>query len=120
MKFGEVRMTIKEERRDGVAVLSVKGKMLGGPETAALHQKVKDLLAEGVKKVVIDLSGVKWLNSSGLGVLMGAMTSVRNAGGELKLSGVTDKVESLFMITKLITIFDTYDSVDEAVASFEG
>jgi|YelNatPaOPRAMG01_1025707.scaffolds.fasta_scaffold00001_179 anti-sigma B factor antagonist len=112
-------MTIKEERRDGVAVLVVKGKMMGGPETAALHQKVKELIGEGVKKVVIDLSGVKWLNSSGLGVLMGAMTSLRNAGGDLKLSGVTDKVQSLFMITKLITIFDTYDTPEEAVAAFQ-
>ncbi|MDZ7373873.1 MAG: STAS domain-containing protein [candidate division KSB1 bacterium] len=112
-------MTIKEEKRDGIAVLTVKGKMMGGPETAALHQKVKDLIAEGVKKVVIDLSGVKWLNSSGLGVLMGAMTSLRNAGGDLKLSGVTDKVQSLFMITKLITIFDTYDTPEEAVAAFQ-
>jgi anti-sigma B factor antagonist len=115
----EVTMTIKEERRDGVAVLVVKGKMMGGPETAALHQKVKELIGEGVKKVVIDLSGVKWLNSSGLGVLMGAMTSLRNAGGDLKLSGVTDKVQSLFMITKLITIFDTYDTPEEAVAAFQ-
>jgi anti-sigma B factor antagonist len=112
-------MTIKEQRRDGVAVLVVKGKMMGGPETAALHQKVKELIGEGVKKVVIDLSGVKWLNSSGLGVLMGAMTSLRNAGGDLKLSGVTDKVQSLFMITKLITIFDTYDTPEEAVAAFQ-
>ncbi|HFE53382.1 MAG TPA: anti-sigma factor antagonist [Bacteroidetes bacterium] len=112
-------MTIKEERYGDVVVLAPKGKMMGGPETQALHDRVKQLIEEGVRKVVIDLKDVKWLNSSGLGVLMGAMTSLRNAGGDLKLARVTEKVQSLFMITKLITIFDTYDDVDEAVKSFQ-
>jgi anti-sigma B factor antagonist len=58
------------------------------------------------------------MNSSGLGALMGSLTTTRNAGGELKLANVTEKVQSLFMITKLITIFSTYDSVEDAVGDF--
>ena len=58
------------------------------------------------------------MNSSGLGTIMGSLTTMKNAEGELKLANVTDKVKSLFMITKLITMFDTYDSVAEAVSSF--
>ena len=102
-----------------VMVLDVRGKLMGGPETIAVHDKVKVLAEEGKKKVIIDLSHVAWMNSSGLGTMMGCLTSLKNAGGELKLSGVTEKVKSLFIITKLITIFDTYDTVDDAVKSFE-
>lgn len=111
-------MAIKEQMRGDVAVVTLKGKLMGGPETQAIHEKVKELVENGVRKVAIDLGKVKWMNSTGLGALMGAMTTLRNHNGELKLANVTDKVQSLFMITKLITIFETYESVDEAVESF--
>lgn len=112
-------MALKEEIRGDVAIVALKGNLMGGSETTEVHDKVKELALTGVNKVVIDLSKVKWMNSTGLGALMGSMTTVRNAGGDLKLANVTDKVQSLFMITKLITIFDTFTSTDEAVASFE-
>lgn len=112
-------MSIKEKMRDDIAVLTLKGKLMGGSETTAVHTKVKELVERGTSKVVIDLGKVSWMNSSGLGALMGAMTSLRNANGDLKLARVTEKVKSLFMITKLITIFGTYDSVDEAVEAFQ-
>lgn len=101
-----------------VAVLELKGKLMGGPETAAIHEKVKDLVGNKVNKIVIDLGKVKWMNSSGLGALMGSLTTTKNSGGELKLAKVTEKVKSLFMITKLVTIFETFESIDEAVSSF--
>lgn len=101
-----------------VTVISVKGNLMGGPETVAIHEKVKELIDNNVKKIVIDLAKVKWMNSSGLGTMMGCLTSLKNANGELKLSGVAEKVKSLFMMTKLITIFETYDTVEEAVADF--
>lgn len=102
-----------------VAVVEVKGKLMGGPETSAVHTTVKDLVQDGVKKVVIDIGKVSWMNSTGLGAMMGSMTSLRNAEGDLKLARVTEKVRSLFMITKLITIFETYDSVEKAVDAFK-
>ena len=111
-------MTIKEKMHGDVAVIELKGKLMGGPETQEIHDKVKELVAAGTKKVVINLAKVKWMNSSGLGALMGSMTSLRNADGDLKLANVTEKVQSLFMITKLITIFETYHSVDKAIESF--
>jgi len=112
-------MQIAEQRQGDVVVLSLKGKLMGGPETQAVHEKVKELAENKVTKVVIDLGNVKWMNSSGLGALMGSLTTTRNAGGELKLANVTEKVQSLFMITKLITIFSTHDSVEDAVGAFE-
>jgi len=111
-------MQINEQHQGDVTILSLKGKLRGGPETQAIHEKVKELTESKSLKVVIDLGKVKWMNSTGLGAIMGSLTTLRNAGGDLKLANVTEKVQSLFMITKLITIFDTHDSVDEAVASF--
>jgi anti-sigma B factor antagonist len=113
------RMAIKEKIQGDVAVLTLSGKLMGGPETMEVHEKVKELVGKNIKKIVVDLGKVKWMNSSGLGALMGSMTTTKSAGGELKLTNVTDKVQSLFMITKLITIFETFDSVEEAIASFK-
>lgn len=110
-------MKIKEKIETNVAVLSLHGKMMGGPETTALHDHIRGLMKDGINKVVIDLGGVKWINSSGLGVLMAAMTTLKNSEGQMKLANVTEKVESLLMITQLIRIFETFDSVDRAIAS---
>jgi len=110
-------MKIKEKIENHVAILSLSGKMMGGPETTALHDHIRGLMNDGVKNVVIDLGGVKWINSSGLGVLMAAMTTLKNADGQMKLANVTEKVESLLMITQLMRIFQTYDSIDRAVSA---
>lgn len=104
---------------NGVAIIEVKGNLMGGPETLEVHETIKAQIEKGVKKAVIDLSKVKWMNSTGLGTIMGCLTSLRNAGGDLKLSGVTEKVKSIFMITKLLTLFETYNSAQEAAQAFE-
>lgn len=111
-------MNIEVKEFDDVVLLGVKGNMMGGPETIAIHDKVKELIDQNKIKVVIDLSHVKWMNSSGLGTMMGCLTSLKNSDGDLKLCGVTEKVKSLFMITKLITLFETYPNTDDAVNAF--
>ena len=112
-------MKIKEKIEGKVAILTLSGNMMGGPETQEVHEKIKSLLADNLKKIVIDLGGVKWMNSSGLGILMAALTSVEQSDGELKLACVADKVQSLLMITQLMKIFQTFETVDRAVANFE-
>ena len=112
-------MKFKEEIIDDVAVVYLKGNLMGGDETQVIKEHVNSLLSDDVKKVVMDLSKVKWINSSGLGVLMAAMTSLRNSGGNLKLASVAEKVQSILMITQLIKIFETYESVDRAIASYK-
>jgi anti-sigma B factor antagonist len=112
-------MAVKEKIQGDVAVLQVSGKLMGGDETKEVHEMVKSLLADGLKKVVIDVSKVKWLNSSGLGMLISCLTSVTSAEGKLKIAGATEKINSLFMITKLITVFDSYETVDRAMATFK-
>ena len=112
-------MSVKTEVKGDVAVIQVKGKLMGGAETDECHVCVKDFIAGGNKNIVADLSHVKWVNSKGLGMLMACFTSLKNAGGEFKIAGATEKTKSLLMITKLLTIFECYDKVDEAVASFK-
>jgi anti-sigma B factor antagonist len=111
-------MNVDVKEHGAVNVLKIRGNLMGGPETIAVHDKVKELIDQNKKQVVIDLSNVKWMNSSGLGTIMGCLTSLSNAEGDLKLCGVTEKVKSLFMITKLITLFETFSTVDEAVNAF--
>lgn len=112
-------MKIKEKVEGTIAILTVSGNMMGGPDTVALHDKVKGLIADNMKNVVIDLKGVKWMNSSGLGVLMSCFGSLQQAGGTLKLASVAEKVQSIFMITKMIEFFETFENADRAVASFD-
>lgn len=111
-------MKIKEKYHGKVAVLDIRGDLMGGPDTQQIHEKVKLLLSEGFVSIVIDLGHVKWMNSSGLGVLMSCLTSTKEKEGRLIIANATEKVESLLMITQLTKVFHNYDSVDKAVASF--
>lgn len=112
-------MKIKEKIENHVAVLTLSGKMMGGPETTALHDHIRGLINDGLNKVVIDLGGVKWMNSSGMGVLMACTTTLKNSDGQLVLARVSDKVNSLLMITQLIKVFDTFETVERAIAKFD-
>ena len=112
-------MKIKEKIEGGVAILTLSGKMMGGPETQSVHDHIKGLISDGITNVVIDLGDVKWMNSSGMGILMASMTTLKNANGKLALARVTEKVESLLIITQLIKVFSSFETVDRAVASFK-
>ena len=112
-------MTIKEKMHGTVAVVSLKGNLRGEPETEELRDKIYSLLQEGFTRIVVDMKGVRWISSSGLGTLIAALTSVRNKSGDLRLANITEKVESLFAITQLVKVFKTYETVDRAVASFK-
>lgn len=112
-------MKMTDREQDGVVVLEPKGKIMGGPDASLLHDKLHDIIEQGKRRVVIDLGKVDWMNSTGLGILISSYTTLRNNQGELKLANVTDKIQSLLTITKLVTVFDAYDSVDEAVEAFK-
>ena len=112
-------MKLTSKEIGDVMVLEPKGKIMGGPDATLLHDQLHDFIDHGKKKVIIDLSKVDWMNSTGLGILIGGLTTMRNNKGDLKLVNVTERIKSLLVITKLITIFETFDSTDEAVASFK-
>jgi anti-sigma B factor antagonist len=111
-------MKLKIVERYEAVILEIKGNMMGGAEAGEFSDTLKKLLADGKKNIVVDLADVKFMNSSGLGMLISGMTSVKNAEGLFKLANITEKIASLLMVTKLITIFETFDSVDEALKSF--
>ncbi|MBI5868383.1 MAG: STAS domain-containing protein [candidate division Zixibacteria bacterium] len=111
-------MKLSFHEKNGVVILEPRGKIMGGPDATVLHDKLHDLIAEKKLKVVIDLSEVDWMNSTGLGILISGLTTLRNNQGDLKLASVTEKIQSLLTITKLVTVFEAYDSVDEAITSF--
>lgn len=112
-------MRLSDREQDGVVILEPKGKIMGGPDASLLHDKLYEFIEQNKKRVVIDLSQVDWMNSTGLGILISGYTTLRNTDGELKLANVTDKIQSLLTITKLVTVFESYDTVDEAVESFK-
>ncbi len=112
-------MNLSQREVGDVVVLELSGKLMGGPDATLLTEKLHELIDAGKSKVVADLRKVNWMNSSGLGILIGGLTTMRQNGGDLKLANVTDRIQSLLMITKLLTVFDTYGSADEAIASFQ-
>ena len=111
-------MKLSQQERDGVVILEPKGKILGGPDATLLKDHLQKLIDDGKTRVVIDLADVDYMNSTGLGILISTLTTLRKAQGELKLANVTEKIQSLLTITKLVTVFDDFESVDEAVAAF--
>jgi anti-sigma B factor antagonist len=111
-------MKLTSRQIGDVMVLEPKGKIMGGPDATILHDQLHEFIDQNKKKVVIDLAKVDWMNSTGLGILISGLTTLRNNGGELKLANVTEKIQSLLTITKLITVFECFDSVEDAVASF--
>ena len=111
-------MKLSAREAEGVTVLSLNGSVMGGPDASALNDELHKLAGKKKKKIVLDLSGVESMNSSGLGMLIGALTTMKNAGGELKIAAASDKISSLLTITKLTTVFELHTSVKKALASF--
>ncbi len=112
-------MKTKVSERYNAVIIELKGNVMGGEDTKEFNDLLHKLIDEGKKNVVVDLHDVKFMNSSGLGMLIGGLTTMKKADGTFRLSRVTDKIESLLIITKLITIFETYKSIEEAVESFK-
>ena len=111
-------MKIKVNEKYGAVIIELKGNVMGGDDTKEFNELLHKMIDEGKTNVIIDLANVKFMNSSGLGMMIGGLTSVKKANGRLVLANVTDKIESLLMITKLITIFETSESVDKAAQLF--
>jgi anti-sigma B factor antagonist len=111
-------MKIKTSEKYGAVVIELKGNVMGGDDTKDFNELLHKFLDEGKTHIVVDLGDVKFMNSSGLGMLIGGLTTMKKANGTLKLARVTEKIESLLIITKLVTIFEFYSTVEEAVNSF--
>lgn len=114
-------MALKLSTRDvqGVTVIEATGRIILGQETNDLRESVKGLLANGITKIVINLANVDFIDSSGLGALVGLYSTANSRGAKIKLASITKRFHELLTITKLLTVFDVYDSEAAAVASFK-
>ena len=112
-------MKIETRTIGDVTVLDCSGKITLGEGTMAVRNKVRDILKSDGKKIILNLVGVDYIDSSGVGELVGCYTTVRNAGGELKLLNLTQKVQDVLHVTKLYTVFDIRDDEFKAVKSFD-
>jgi anti-sigma B factor antagonist len=113
-----VTMKTSSRQIDGVTVLDLSGRITLGEGSVILRDTIRDLIGRGERKILLNLGDVTYIDSSGIGELVSAFTTVRNQGGELKLLNLTKKVHDLLQITKLYTVFDIKDDEATAIKSF--
>jgi anti-sigma B factor antagonist len=114
-----VALKFSSREVDGVAVLAMDGRIVLGEESNALREKVKALVAEGKKKIVLNMENVTFIDSAGLGTLVASHHSAKSQGTALKLCNLGAKFQEVLQITKLLTVFDVYNTESEAIASFK-
>ncbi len=112
-------MEIEERANAGVMILDLKGKLTIGEGDELLKDKVNSLIQQGHQKLLLNLEGVPYVDSAGLGEIVRTYTTVSRQGGKLKLLNLTKRIEDLLAITKLLTVFETFESEQEAVKSFQ-
>ena len=112
-------LAIASREVDGVTVLDLSGRITLGEGSVQLRDAIRDLIAKGQRRILLDLGEVNYIDSSGLGELVSAYTTVKNQGAALKLLKLTKKVHDLLQLTKLYTVFDIYDDEASAIASFK-
>lgn len=112
-------LTIQERQHGGVTIVDLAGKILIGETNRQMHDAIKRLVAEGKQHILLNLAKVTYIDSSGLGEMVAGFTTLKAAGGALKLYNVPEKVVSLMTITKLYTVFEIFEDEAAGVASFE-
>jgi anti-sigma B factor antagonist len=116
MHGGPMKYRIRED--GNVTVIDLSGKLMGGDDADVFRDLVYELLENGRKKVIVNLASLKWINSSGVGILITGYTTLRKNKGDLKLLNVSKKIESILYVTKLNLIFECYDDEHEAIRSY--
>ena len=111
-------INISERQAGDVTILDLEGKVTIGEGSVALRNAIRRLLGEGKNKILLNLGGVGYIDSSGIGELVSSFTAVNKEGGTLKLLNLTQKIQDLLAITKLLTVFDVYDAEGDALSSY--
>jgi len=112
-------LNIRERQAGDVTILDLEGKITIGEGSVSLRTAIRRLIEEGKKKILLNLAGVGYVDSSGIGELVSSYTTINREGGQLKLLKLTQKIKDLLTITKLLTVFDVYDEESEALNSFK-
>ena len=113
-----MKITTRRDREDGVTIVDLEGKLTIGEGDVQLREEIRDLLDDGVKKILVNMQGVKMMDSSGLGELVRTRASANSVDATIKLLHVEDKVQEVLEMTRLIGVFETFDDEIDAVASF--
>ena len=111
-------LDVKERQAGDVSILDLRGEVRIGEGSIALRDAIRNLTGAGKKKLLLNLAGVSYIDSSGIGELIANYTTVSRQGGQLKLLNLTDRIQNLLVITKLLTVFDVYENEAEALQSF--
>jgi len=111
-------MHIEERIRGEVAIVSLKGELVDNTDELVFQQKINSLKSDGITKLVVDLGKVNRINSKGLSVLISAVRTIRNAGGDIRFAQIDKHLTDIFVKTKLVQVFSTYESVGRALASY--
>ena len=112
-------MKIKQNPQGQIMVLEVSGKIMGGPDFDRFKGQITEVIENGFKDVILDMDGVPWINSTGLGILITGYHSLKAAEGSMSICNVKERVLSIFYISQLENIFKVFETLDEALASFE-
>lgn len=112
------KLATEQYEKAGVQVLSMKGSITLGSGDTTVRDMVKDLVAKGHKKILIDLGGVSFMDSTGLGEMVAAYSHAKGQQASMKLCNLTKKIDDLMQITQLASVFETYETMDQALASF--
>ncbi len=112
-------MKFNISERYNCVVVELKGKIMGGPDADVFKTELQKLIDAGKTKLIIDLENVKFMNSSGLGILIGGLTTMRKAGGDIKLANADKRISSLLMVSQLNTVFDHHLSLDSAIKAYD-
>ena len=112
-------LSVATRQLDGVTILDLSGRITLGEGSVQLRDAIRDLIGKGEKHILLSLGDVNYIDSSGIGELVSAFTSVKNQGGQLKLLNLTKKVKDVLQVTKLYTVFDIYDDEAHAIGSFK-
>jgi len=113
-----INLYIDQRRNADVTILDLKGRIRIGGNAVALHRSIRSLVLEKKTQIILNLAGVTFIDSCGLGELVASQVSVENKGGEIKLIGLTDQLQELLRATRLLAVFDTYANEPEAIQSF--
>ena len=112
-------MNIHQAPQGEIMVLQLSGKIMGGPDYEKFHSEIKSLINDGYVDILLNMSKVTWINSTGLGILVSAFHTLKKNGGMMKICEVSPRIDNILNVTQLKLVFDTYESQAEALASFK-
>ncbi len=112
-------MNISQSPQGEIMILQLSGKIMGGPDYEKFHNEIKSLINDGYVDILLNMSRVTWINSTGLGILVSAFHTLKKNGGVMKICEVSTRIDNILNVTQLKLVFDTYDSQADALASFK-